>query len=90
MIETIYFDMDGVLCDFDYQSQLYDIWKPEHKPDWKKVAQLCPDFFAKMPPIFNGLNLLKAVNTLNPNTISKRKSFPLSVFQMVNLVNVFG
>lgn len=66
MIETIYFDMDGVLCDFDYQSQLYDIWKPEHKPDWKKVAQLCPDFFAKMPPIFNGLNLLKAVQYLEP------------------------
>ena len=37
---TIYFDMDGVLCDFEARCDELDCWKPDiHKCNWKKMEE---------------------------------------------------
>lgn len=74
---VIYFDMDGVLCDFDKQADKHNIWKPEnHKPDWKKTQEIGESFWSEMEPIPEGLNLLKEV---------EKAGYEIGIFSAIHL-----
>ena len=58
---TIYFDLDGVLCDFDKQCDMMDCWKVNGRPDWNKMDEIGPKFWSEMEPIETGMKLLELV-----------------------------
>lgn len=58
MIKIIYFDMDGVLCDFDKRCNELSCWREDnHRPNWKKMEEIGPDFWGLMEPISVGMEL---------------------------------
>lgn len=62
---TIYFDMDGVLCDFEHRCDELDCWKPDiHKCNWKKMEEIGHSFWSDMNPIQHGLDLINQVAKL--------------------------
>lgn len=73
----VYFDMDGVLCDFDKQADKMEIWKPEnHKPDWKKTQDIGEKFWSEMEPIQEGMNLLSEV---------EKAGYEIGIFSAIHL-----
>ena len=59
---TIYFDMDGVIADFDKRCDDLECWKPDvHKCNWNKMKEIGPSFWSDMEPIERGLILLEMV-----------------------------
>ena len=45
-MKTIYFDMDGVLCDFESRCDELECWKPDvHKCNWNKMKEIGPSFW---------------------------------------------
>lgn len=59
---TIYFDMDGVLCDFDKRCNELDCWRQDnHRPNWKKMKDIGPTFWSGMDKIQTGLDLLELI-----------------------------
>ena len=78
----IYFDMDGVLCDFDKRCDELDCWRQDiHKCDWKKMKEIGPKFWSEMDPIAEGLVLLKKV----VEWADTRNDIQIGIFSAVHL-----
>ena len=78
----IYFDMDGVLCDFDKRCDELDCWRQDiHKCDWKKMKEIGPKFWSEMDPITEGLALLKKV----VEWADTRDDIKIGIFSAVHL-----
>lgn len=78
---TIYFDMDGVLCNFNKRCDEFDCWRKDvHKCDWKKMKEIGPIFWADMDKIKLGMDLLK--KTLKWAT---DKNVTVGIFSAVHL-----
>lgn len=80
---TIYFDMDGVLCDFDKRCDELQCWRQDiHKPNWKKMKDIGPTFWSGMDKIQNGLDLLK----LTFKWVEAHPGFQVGIFSAVHLI----
>lgn len=61
-IKTIYFDLDGVLCDFDKRCDELSCWKEDcHRPDWAKMSSIGSEFWSLMEPIPEGMELYNSI-----------------------------
>ena len=61
MKRRIMLDMDGVLCDFDYQVEFYKARKENGKCDWKLMDKIGPQFWSSMPWLEEGRKLYNAL-----------------------------
>lgn len=78
----IYFDMDGVLCDFETRCDELECWKPEnHKCNWNKMKEIGPSFWSEMKPIKEGLMLLKKVKEY----ADKHPDIEIGIFSAIHL-----
>lgn len=57
MINEIYLDMDGVLCDFDSYIEYYNVRKENGKVNWGRLSSIGSIFWANMPVIIEGYKL---------------------------------
>lgn len=74
---VVYFDMDGVLCNFDKQADKLNVRKPEnHKVDWKKVQAIGSKFWEDMEPIQEGLDLMAAI---------EKAGYEVGIFSAIHL-----
>lgn len=81
-MKTIYFDMDGVLCDFESRCDELECWKPDvHKCNWNKMKEIGPSFWSEMKPIQKGLMLLKKVKEY----ADKNPGIEIGIFSAVHL-----
>ena len=79
---TIYFDMDGVLCDFESRCDDLECWKPDvHKCNWNKMKEIGPSFWSDMKPIERGLILLDMVK----DYADKHPNVQVGIFSAVHL-----
>lgn len=79
---TIYFDMDGVLCDFDKRCNELDCWRQDnHKPNWKKMKVIGPTFWSGMDKIQTGLDLLE----LTCRWVEAHSGFQVGVLSAIHL-----
>lgn len=61
-IKKIYFDMDGVLCDFDKRCDELSCWREDnHRPDWTKMSKIGSEFWSLMEPIPEGMELYNSI-----------------------------
>lgn len=61
-IKKIYFDMDGVLCDFDKRCDELSCWREHnHRPDWTKMSKIGSEFWSLMEPIPEGMELYNSI-----------------------------
>lgn len=61
MIEIIYLDMDGVLCDFDTHVDANNLRKETGRCNWKKAGEIGSTFWSEMPWMYDGKNFYKEV-----------------------------
>lgn len=79
----IYFDMDGVLCDFDKRCKQLDCRKPNGKCNWEKMDAIGQKFWADMDKIDKGIELL--TNVLS--WFASNSDVQIGIFSAVHLKN---
>ena len=79
----VYFDMDGVLCNFDARCDEFNAWREDiHKCNWTLLDKIGPKFWSEMTPISKGMDLLHIVQSL-----SKSFNFNVGILSAVHLLN---
>lgn len=78
----IYFDMDGVLCNFEKRCDEFNAWREDiHKCNWDLLDQIGPKFWAEMESIPQGMELLSLVESF----AKINKDIQVGVFSAVHL-----
>ena len=80
---TIYFDLDGVLCDFDRQCSQLNCWKPNGRPNWDLMDEIGPSFWESMNPINTGMELINLCKDYVDNT----PNIQLGILSAIHLKN---
>lgn len=79
----IYFDMDGVLCNFEKRCSEFNAWREDiHKCNWDLLDKIGPKFWAEMESIPQGMELLSLVESF----AKINKDIQVGIFSAVHLL----